>query len=86
MREGADKFYTTEIMVHFVKSTFSTLTNVNFDRDAIMETIATACRHRDYFISKLGKDDSPAFKYDDDILYLLEEGEKVGVVKRRAAM
>lgn len=71
-------------MVHFAKSTFSTLTNVNFDRDAIMETIGTICRHRDYFISKLGKDDLPAFKYDDDILYLLEEGEKVGVVKRRA--
>ena len=56
---------------------------MNFDRDAIMENIKKICKHRDFISNKLGKDNLPTFKYEDDILYLLEEGKKVGTVKRR---
>lgn len=69
---------------------FSTLTNVNFDKEEHVEILARLAQHRDYIKKKLPEDatleheDSPAaFIFRNDLQYLLDEGEKVGILRRK---
>lgn len=89
----AERYITDEMLDHFIKSMFGTLTNVNFDRTEHVNMLTKITEHRDFLREKLAKDpalersDSPAsFEFKNDTTYLLEEGDKVGIIKRKAEL
>lgn len=70
----AEKYFTDEILDNVIKSMFSTLTNVNFDKEDHVEILAKLAQHRDYIKHKLPADatleheDSPAaFVFRNDL-------------------
>ncbi len=74
--------YDREIDKFVCAATFSTLTNVNFDPERIAEYVRKTVFYRDrlnLLVKTKLPDDMASFMPSDDILEMVEQGEKVGI-------
>lgn len=88
----AEELWSEELYNTYLESTFSTLTNVNYDKVRHVEFCENIAKMRDLLRSKCKEkfgQIQPPFKdfvFKKDQNYLIAEGRKVGVLERKKEM